>query len=105
VDWLAPERFRGRANLALTDKGQRQAEATAAFIRSAWPEAAAVYTSPMGRCVNTGAAIGAALATPTEALAGLNELDYGAWQGLTREEAAARWPAEVETWYRARISR
>jgi broad specificity phosphatase PhoE len=101
VDWLAPERFRGGAPLALTDKGQRQAEATAVFIRSAWPEAVAVYTSPMGRGVDTGAAIAAALGAPAEALAGLNDIDYGAWQGLTREEAAARWPAEVETWYRA----
>lgn len=45
VDWIAPERFLGRAALSLTDTGQRQAEATAAFIRSAWPEAAAVYTT------------------------------------------------------------
>jgi probable phosphoglycerate mutase len=41
----------------------------------------------------------AALGAPAEALAGLNGIDYGAWQGLTREEAAARWPAEVEIWY------
>jgi phosphoserine phosphatase len=101
VDWIAPERFRGRAALPLTDTGQRQAEVTAAFIRSAWPEAAAVYTSPMGRCVDTGAAIAAALGAPAEALAGLNDIDCGAWQGLTREEAATLWPAEVETWYRA----
>ena len=52
VDWLAPERFRGRANLVLTGTGQRQAAATAAFIRSAWPQAAAVYTSSMGRCLD-----------------------------------------------------
>jgi probable phosphoglycerate mutase len=101
VDWIAPERFRGRAALPLTDTGQRQADATAVFIRSAWPEAAAVYTSPMGRCVDTGAAIAAALGAPADALAGFNDIDFGAWQGLTREEAAARWPAEVETWYRA----
>lgn len=55
----------------------------------------------MGRCVDTGAAIAAALGAPAEALAGLNDIDYGAWQVLTREEAAAPWPAEVETWYRA----
>lgn len=55
----------------------------------------------MGRCVDTGAAIAAALDAPAEALAGLNDIDYGAWQGLTREEAATLWPAEVETWYRA----
>lgn len=101
VDWLAPERFRGRAALVLTERGQRQAQATAAFIWLASPEVVTVYTSPMGRCVETGAVIAAALGAPAEAVPGLNDINYGAGQGLTREEAAACWPAEVETWFRA----
>lgn len=98
VAWHSPERFRGRAALPLTDKGQRQAAATAAFIQSAWPEAVAVFTSPMGRCVDTGATIAAALGVPAETHDGLADLDYGAWQGLTRDEVEARWPAEAGSW-------
>ena len=30
----------------------------------------------------------------------LIDIDYGAWQGLTQDEAEARWPAEAELWHR-----
>ena len=96
---IAPERFCGRAALPLTGTG-RQAAATAAFIRSAWPEAAALH-EPDGPLCRYGSCHCRGARRPAEALAGLNDIDYGAWQVLTREEAAALWPAEVETWYRA----
>jgi broad specificity phosphatase PhoE len=32
VDWIAPERFRGRADLALTEKGVAQARSTSRRI-------------------------------------------------------------------------
>jgi broad specificity phosphatase PhoE len=58
VDWLAPERFRGRAELPLSDLGRRQAQAAAEYIAAGWkPEA--IYTSPLGRCRETGAVIAA----------------------------------------------
>jgi len=47
VDWLAPERFRGRAELPLSDLGRRQVQAAANYITATWkPDA--VYTSPLG---------------------------------------------------------
>ena len=58
VDWLAPERFRGRAELPLSDLGRRQARAVAGYIAATW-KSEAVYTSPLGRCRETGAAIAA----------------------------------------------
>ena len=57
VEGISPERFRGRAELPLTELGRREAEMTAARIAASW-RPAAIYTSPMGRCVDTGAAIG-----------------------------------------------
>jgi probable phosphoglycerate mutase len=30
---------------------------------------------------------------------GLADIDYGQWQGLTPDEARARWPEDVEAWY------
>jgi probable phosphoglycerate mutase len=29
-----------------------------------------------------------------------DDIHYGEWQGLTPEEARARWPKEVDLWYR-----
>ena len=57
VEGIFPERFRGRAELPLTPEGQRQAAATARRIAGEW-RPAAIYSSPMGRCIATAGAIG-----------------------------------------------
>ncbi|HBO3119408.1 TPA: histidine phosphatase family protein [Pseudomonas aeruginosa] len=100
VDWIAPERFRGRAELPLSDLGKRQVLAVAQRIAETWqPEA--IYTSPLSRCVDTGAAIARVTGAPTQALEGLADTDYGQWQGLTHEEVRQRWPEEHRTWLEA----
>ena len=100
VDWLAPERFRGRAELPLSNLGRRQAQAVAGYIAASWkPEA--VYTSPLGRCRETGAAIAAPFGIELQPVDGLADIDYGKWQGLTRDQAEERWPDETELWFRA----
>ena len=100
VDWLAPERFRGRDELPLSSLGRRQAQAVAGYIAASWkPEA--VYTSPLGRCRETGAAIAAHLRLEPQPIEGLADIDYGEWQGLTRQQAKERWPDETELWFRA----
>ena len=100
VDWLAPERFRGRAELALSELGRRQAQALGGYIAANWkPDA--VYTSPLGRCRDTGAAIAAPFRLELQPIDGLCDIDYGEWQGLTGDQARERWPEEAELWFRA----
>ena len=99
VDWLAPERFRGRAELPLSSLGRRQARAAAGYIMATWkPEA--VYTSPLGRCRETAAVIGVPFRLEPQPIDGLADIDYGKWQGLTRDEAEERWPDDIELWFR-----
>jgi broad specificity phosphatase PhoE len=99
VQGISPERFRGRAELPLTELGRREAELTAARIAASW-QPAAIYTSPMSRAVDTGAAIGKPLGRSASAMPGLNDIDYGEWQGLTNDEVRARWADELDTWHR-----
>jgi phosphoserine phosphatase len=99
VPWLEPKRFRGRAELNLTDTGIAQAEATARRIGAGWrPEA--VYASPLGRTLRTARIIAEPLRLPVQSMDALIDIDYGEWQGLTADEAKARWPAEAELWHR-----
>jgi phosphoserine phosphatase len=99
VDWLMPERFRGRAELPLSNRGRRQALAAAGYIAASWkPDA--VYTSPLGRCRETGAAIAAPFRLEPQPIDGLADIDYGEWQGLTRDEAKQTWPDETQLWFR-----
>ena len=100
VDWIAPERFRGRAELPLSSLGHRQAQAAAGYIAATWkPDA--VYTSPLGRCRQTGAAIAAPFRLEPQPIDGLCDIDYGEWQGLTPDQAKECWPDESELWFRA----
>jgi len=97
VDWIAPERFRGRAELPLSRLGERQAEALGRRIAQGWkPDA--IYTSPLSRCVRTGEAVARATGVRAEVLGDLADTHYGQWQGLTHEEVHARWPEELQIW-------
>ena len=80
-------RFRGRLEVPLNEVGRAEArEAARSLVGSGL---VAVYTSPLGRAREVAEAIavkngvGAVRAQP-----GLLNLDYGAWEGLTKEESA-----------------
>jgi broad specificity phosphatase PhoE len=97
VEGIHPERFRGRQQLELTQRGRREAAAVAARIAGAW-RPAKIYTSPMVRCIATGAAIAQATGAPAEIFADLNDIDYGAWQFKTFDAAKADNPALYAAW-------
>jgi broad specificity phosphatase PhoE len=98
VEGIEPERFRGRADIALTQLGERQAAAVAARIAARW-RPAAVYSSPLQRCRATAGAIARACAISIVAtLDQLVDIDYGEWQWRTREEIAAAAPQMLAMW-------
>jgi probable phosphoglycerate mutase len=100
VEGISPERFRGRADLALTPDGRRQAEATARRIATNWIPAG-LYASPLSRCRTTAEAIGRPFGLTPTVVPGLMDIDYGEWQGLTPDEVRRKWPETLDTWYRA----
>lgn len=97
VDGIFPERFRGRAELALTKKGVAEAEALAARIARAW-KPAVVYTSALQRCVVTGTIIANLCGAKAIPLEGLMDIDYGAWQMRTHDEIKAEAPKAYRLW-------
>ena len=99
VEGITPERFRGRQPLALTEQGRAEAQALGRRIARAWkPEC--IYTSPLERCVKTGAAIARACGlTAGEARDDLNDIDYGRWQFKTFADAKTDDPALFTAWF------
>jgi broad specificity phosphatase PhoE len=97
VEGILPERFRGRAELALTKKGVAQAEALAARIARSW-KPAVVYTSALQRCVVTGTIIANVCGAKVIPLEGLMDIDYGAWQMRSHEEIKAESPEAYRRW-------
>ena len=83
----------------MTELGRRQIEAVARQVATRC-QPGAIYTSPLQRCIDTAAAIGAACGVAAQPAQGLIDIDYGDWQGLSHEEASRRWPAETGLWAR-----
>jgi len=100
VEGINPVRFRGRAELSLTDHGLTQADALARRIAAHW-KPVAVYTSPLQRCVVTGAKIAAACGISASAHEGMGDIDYGAWQMRTHDEVKAETPEAYRLWREA----
>lgn len=98
VEGIKPARFRGRTPLDLTEQGRAEAQAVARRVAGAW-RPSRIYTSPLGRCVETGAAIAKACGAPTEICDDLTDIDYGAWQFKTFEEANSENPALFAAWF------
>jgi broad specificity phosphatase PhoE len=98
VEGIKPERFRGREPLQLTARGAAEAEALAQRIAARW-RPNRIYTSPMGRCIATAAAIARATGTPSKTCEDLNDIDYGIWQFKTFAEAKAQNAALFAAWF------
>jgi len=78
---------RGRRDVPLDAQGYQ--DAYDAAERLAYAGLSAVYTGPLRRTITTAQIIAEMAGVPdVRILAGLNNLDYGAWEGLTAEEAA-----------------
>jgi probable phosphoglycerate mutase len=100
VEGISPERFRGRTDLALTKQGRAEAQRLADRIVSSW-QPKAIYTSPMGRCIETGRAVGKACGVMPQPLEDLNDINYGDWQGKTHAEVERNEPQQFAQWYSA----
>jgi broad specificity phosphatase PhoE len=98
--WNRVVRFRGQADIPLDRFGLRQAEATGRYVAARW-SVAAVYTSRMGRAMQTAEAIAQAHGLRARPLEGLLDIDFGAWQGLSPDEVAQRYPDLYRAWLEA----
>jgi broad specificity phosphatase PhoE len=84
-------RYRGRREVPLDNQGW--SDARFAAERLAGAELAAVYSGPLRRTLDTAYVIAKrAGGIPVYPLPGLVNLDYGAWEGLTAQEATERDP-------------
>ncbi|MHB1615302.1 MAG: bifunctional RNase H/acid phosphatase [Actinomycetes bacterium] len=99
------KRFSGRggADPGLTPTGRAQAGRAAGRLSQAAAAGtpgpvAAVVASPLTRAQQTAEVVAEALGLDVVIDPGFAECDFGAWDGLTFDEAAARWPGEVAAW-------
>lgn len=93
-------RYSGRGEVPLTELGEQQAKAAALRLSAVDGVDAGtpIFSSPLGRATQTAAAVADATGGTVEKHAGLLETDFGAWEGLTFAESAARDPDLHRRW-------
>jgi len=96
--WNRKVRFRGQADPPLDDVGLRQAAATACYLAERWP-VEAVYTSPLGRAMQTAKAIAERRNLAAQPFRGLLDIDFGDWQGHSPDEVKRRYPDLLRAWF------
>ncbi len=86
------ERFRGRADLPLNETGHAQAQKVAA--RLAQEKIAAIYASPLQRTLATARPLAEKLHLEIQPHPGLLDIDVGAFEGMTIDEARQAFPED-----------
>ena len=99
TEWNKNERFRGRADIPLNETGVAQAQQVAA--RLVGEKIDAIYSSPLRRALRTAQPIAENHRLAVQPLDGLNDVDEGALEGLTIEEARQDFPKVVDDWLNA----
>lgn len=88
-------RWQGRTDSPLTELGRQQVKEASATA----PEMQALFTSPLGRTVETAAIIGNAIGVAPQNEEGLIEMSFGVWENMTTDEAAIADPELFEKVY------
>ncbi len=90
------ERFRGRTDLPLDETGHSQARAVVPRLRDEPIDA--IYASPLQRTQQTVAPLAESLGVAVQPDPRLMDIDYGLFQGLDHQEAAAAFPQQYLSW-------
>ncbi len=98
--WNAERRFQGQADPPLDDVGRAQAFEVAAFVAALRPDL--LVTSDLQRAMQTALPIADCTGLSVLSDARLRERSLGHWEGLTRDDVAARYPDEFADWVAGR---
>lgn len=82
--------------MPLNENGLAQAERIA--LRLAPHKIAAVYASPLPRAIQTAQPLAASHKLTIEPTADLLDIDYGAWEGMARDDIQAKYPDLYTKW-------
>jgi broad specificity phosphatase PhoE len=92
----AEDRFAGATDVPLSDVGREQARRLAQRLRA--EKVSAIYSSPLGRTMETARILAEPHKLDTQPLDGLREISHGHWEQMTRREVEEKYPKECEQW-------
>jgi len=96
TEWSGGRRFAGGRDIPLSENGRRQCEAVARALAES--QAAAVWASPLERARVSAEILAKPHRLEVRLDEAFREMGFGQWEGLTREEVAARFPRDWQVW-------
>ncbi|WP_282606959.1 histidine phosphatase family protein [Pelagibius sp. Alg239-R121] len=93
TEWNIAKRFQGQQDSPLSNLGQRQAQAAAAFLRNAGIDQ--LYASPLGRAWDTAETIARQVGKDRVSDDRLKECGFGACEGMTLADIEEAFPGKT----------
>jgi broad specificity phosphatase PhoE len=90
------DRFAGATDVPLSDEGREQARHLAHRLRA--EKISAVYSSPLGRTLETARILAEPHGLEVQTRDGLREISHGRWEQMTRREVEEKFPDECAQW-------
>jgi alpha-ribazole phosphatase/probable phosphoglycerate mutase len=88
--------YKGRTDIPLSPKGIARMEKAARFLSAFKLDR--IYTSTLSRSVDSGRIIARAQGLDARVLPAFDEVDFGAWEGLSFDEIKQRYPEDFARW-------
>lgn len=96
--WNIAGKFQGQTDVELTDDGQRQAR----MLADNFPvdRVDEIYCSDLKRAHDTAKAIGDKFGVAVIPSADFREINFGEWESLTYKEICAKWPENMDDFWK-----
>ena len=98
TDWNVQKRIQGSTDIPLNETGIRQAEKLAETLAKRDTPIRGIYTSRLKRAADTARIAAEKLGIEWMVLEGIEEINFGLWEGISWEEVAERFPVEFQVW-------
>lgn len=98
TNWNIESKIQGKTDIELNEKGRQQAGELADMLKREY-EIKRIYTSRQKRALETAEIIGEHLGIMPEVKEGLQEIDFGKWEGHTWKQVRETFPKEYFIWH------
>lgn len=96
TDWNVEGKIQGRHDISLNETGVKQAELLAKGMEKR--PVVQIFSSRQKRALETAQAIGRSQQVAVTVMDGLEEVDFGDWEGKTWDEISREYPKEFKIW-------
>lgn len=98
TDWNVKKKIQGSTDIPLNEVGREQAGRLAEELLCKRDEIEGIYTSCLSRASETAEIIAKRLNKECFVLKGVEEINFGLWEGLSWEQVEEGFPREYQVW-------